>query len=256
MAEFQLLRTYFNCLHPDMYTDSPVKSYFMTETETTLFNNINNNHSDCKYNIGQLIANTDLIARLEDVQKFYTFLEVCYGKLQRQVTPDHNKLCGFIRIDSESVVPYCVKDEQKYIPLFCFEGQIEDLRNRVVKLDNWYWAYLKFCCKVLCIRNDLYAMKNSCDGINFEDIKEYYPPETNFEVVWPAIGNDTLIKFTTHQNTSQIYPPAWFKYPTTLVNEVSVSENICPAPLVSSSPTVSVKYIELLPHQLVRVIIN
>lgn len=256
MVDFQLLGTYLNCLHPDIYTDSPVKSYFMTEAEAVLLNDINNIHSDYMYNIGQLRSNTDLIVQLKDVQKFCTFLEVCYGKLQRQVIPQHNNLCGFIRIGSQCVVPYCVKDEQIYVPLFCFEGQIEDLRNRVVKLDNWCWAYLKLCCKVQCVKNELYAMKNSCDGINLENIKEYYHPETNFEVVWPAITEDTLVQCIILQNSSQSNLPfAWFKYPTTLVDEVSVLESSFPVPLVSSSTVSLTNHIGQLHHQMVHVTI-
>lgn len=236
IAENQLLSLYLNYLHPDIYTCTSVKSHFITEVEAKLLNDINQKHSELTYGKEPFVAYKDYIVRLEDVQEFYTFIEVCYKKLLCQVTPGRRDSCGFIRINSESVVPYCIKDEQKYVPLFYFEGETENLRHRAVKLENWSLAYLKFCCKVQGIRNELFA-SDSCIVTSLEDIKSYFPPETNFEEYWPAKVVDTQL--LTNQKTSQINPPAaWVRAPPALINNVSAPESVLPLTMPVPAPPV------------------
>ena len=65
--------------------------------------------------------------------------------------------CGFFRINGESVVPYTVKEGVKYVPLFYFEGETDHLKLKSESVEGWDLAYLKFCCKVQGIRNELFA---------------------------------------------------------------------------------------------------
>lgn len=254
VAESQLLQKYLNFLHADLYTCTSVKSYFVTEPEAKLLNEINSKHSDSVYGKELFQSSKDYIVRLEDVIEFHSFLNVCYNKLLCTPSGGTNK-CGFIRINSESVVPYCLKDNQKYVPLFYFEGETENLRHRSVRLENWNLAYLKFCCKVQGIRNELFA-SDSCIVTSLDDIKNYFPPDTNFEEYWPAKVVDTQL--LTNQTTSHIYPPgAWIRVPPAIHNTavptvVPTTENVLPhtltaraAPIVpslSSMPITSATY--------------
>lgn len=215
MAETQLLSNYLHYLHADIYTCTSVRSHFITESEAKLLNDINNKHTDSIYGKEVFQAGKDYIVRLEDVHEFYTFIEVCYKKLLCNITPGRREKCGFIRINSESVVPYCIKDNQKYVPLFYFEGETENLKHRAVKLENWNLAYLKFCCKVQGIRNELFA-SDSCIVTSLDDIKNYFPPETNFEEYWPAKVVDTQL--LTNQKSTHVNPPgAWIRAPPEVV---------------------------------------
>lgn len=239
VAETQLLSTYLNYLHPDIYTCTSVKSHFITEAEAKLFNELNQKHCDQFYGKDQFHAGKDYIVRLEDVQEFYNFIEVCYKKLLCQLT-GRRETCGFIRINSESVVPYCIKDDQKYVPLFYFEGETDNLRHRAVKLENWNLAYLKFCCKVQGIRNELFA-SDSCIVTSLDDIKNYFPPETNFEEYWPAKVVDTQL--LTNQKTSSHVSPsaAWIRAPPSLLKTSDIMTHSVappvPAPNVAPPPS-------------------
>lgn len=257
IAENQLLSMYLNYLHADIYTCTSVKSHHITEIEAKLLNEINIKHNDQMFGKEPFVAGKDYIVRLEDVQEFYTFIEVCYKKLLCQVAPGSKDLCGFIRINSESVVPYCIKDEQKYVPLFYFEGETENLRHRAVKLENWSLAYLKFCCKVQGIRNELFA-SDSCIVTSLEDIKSYFPPETNFEEYWPAKVVDTQL--LTNQKTQMNPPAAWVRAPPALLNNVPAPENVLPHNLptpaqpVAPAPNMQPTYQNGWPtNQMVRV---
>lgn len=236
VAESQLLMKFLNFLHADIYTCTSVRSHFITEAEAKLLNEINVKHSDSIYGKEPFNASKDYIVRLEDVIEFYAFLDVCYNKLLCIPQSEGTPKCGFIRINSESVVPYCLKDNQKYVPLFYFEGETENLRHRAVKLENWNLAYLKFCCKVQGIRNELFA-SDSCVVTSLDDIKNYFPPDTNFEEYWPAKVVDTQL--LTNQKTSHIYPPgAWIRAPPAALNKVPTSENILPHSLTAPTPVV------------------
>ncbi|CAI6347618.1 unnamed protein product [Macrosiphum euphorbiae] len=236
MAETQLLSNYLHYLHADIYTCTSVRSHFITESEAKLLNDINQKHADCIYGKEVFFAGKDYIVRLEDVHEFYMFIEVCYKKLLCNVTPGRREKCGFIRINSESVVPYCIKDDQKYVPLFYFEGETENLKHRAVKLENWNLAYLKFCCKVQGIRNELFA-SDSCTVTSLDDIKNYFPPETNFEEYWPAKVVDTQL--LTNQKSTHVNPPgAWIRAPPEVVPaENTIPHNLtAPGPLPASVP--------------------
>lgn len=239
MAETQLLSNYLHYLHADIYTCTSVKSHFILETEAKLLNDINFKHSDQTYGKEPFLPGKDFIVRLEDVTEFYYFVEICYKKLLCNISPGQKEKCGFIRINSESVVPYCVKDGQKYVPLFYFEGETESLKHRAIKLENWNLAYLKFCCKVQGIRNELFA-SDSCIVTSLDDIKNYFPSDTNFEEYWPAKVVDTQL--LTNQKTAQINPPgAWIRAPPPIA---ATSENIprsLPAsPTVAPPPSISI----------------
>ncbi|KAJ0175301.1 hypothetical protein K1T71_009442 [Dendrolimus kikuchii] len=182
MVEIKLLNKYLNYLHADIYSCTCIRSYYITEIEARLLNDINNRHCDGQFG-REPFTQKDLVVRLSDAYEFYNFLDVCYYKLLRGTTNSKDK-CGFIRINKESVVPYTVRDNQKFVPLFYFEGETDNLKLKADQLKGWDLSYLKFCCKVQGIRNELFASE-TCSVISLSDIKSYFPPGTEFEEYWP-----------------------------------------------------------------------
>lgn len=182
MVEMKVLSKYLTFLHQDIYNCTCIRSYYITEAESKLLNEINFMHCDSQFGRDQF-TQRDLIVRLSDAHEFYKFLDACYCKL---VNGSSNPLdrCGFIRINKESVVPYTIYNDQKYVPLFYFEGETDNLKLKANKLEGWDLSYLKFCCKVQGIRNELFA-HDSCSVISLNDIKNYFPPGTEFEDYWP-----------------------------------------------------------------------
>ncbi|CAI6377739.1 unnamed protein product [Macrosiphum euphorbiae] len=230
MAETQLLKNYLHYLHADIYTCTNVRSLFVTESEAKVLNYINKKHTDRMYGKEVFLAGKDYIVSLEDVLEFYTFMEVCYKKLKCEITPGLVEKCGYIRINSDSFVPYIIIDNQKYVPLFCFEGETENLRQQTLKSENWNLAYLKFCCKVQGIINELNA-SDSCKVTSLEGIKNNFPPETNFEDYWPA--NLVDIHLLNNQKSTHVNPPGvWIRAPTGVIP----AENTIAHTLKASAP--------------------
>lgn len=86
------------------------------------------------------------------------------------------------------MVPYTVRDNVKFVPLFYFEGETDHLKLKSDQVDGWDLAYLKFCCKVQGIRNELFAA-DVCRVVALDEIKGHFPPGTTFEDYWPAKGS-------------------------------------------------------------------
>ncbi|XP_055372636.1 hybrid signal transduction histidine kinase L [Condylostylus longicornis] len=184
MVEMKLLNKYLSYLHPDIYSSCTyVRSYFITEAESRLLNEINHKHCDAQFG-RDLFTLKDLVVRLSDATKFYQFLDICYRKLLSGSKSPSDR-CGFIRINKESVVPYTVRNNEQVVPLFYFEGETDNLRQKADCLSGWDLAYLKFCCKVQGIRNELFSSE-SVAVISLKDIKSYFPNGTEFEDYWPS----------------------------------------------------------------------
>jgi hypothetical protein len=206
IVEQKLLNKYLNVLHQDLYNCTSVRSYYITDVEARLLDEINFRHCDQCFG-KEKFSMKDLIVRLSDAQKFQQFLEVCYKKLTNYSTP--NDKCGFIRINSESVVPYTVRDGQKMVPLFYFEGETDNLKLKADSLSGWDLSYLKFCCKVQGIRNELFASETVA-VISLDDIKSYFPQGTIFEDYWPnkVVDTQLLVAQKSHNSTiNWTHPP-------------------------------------------------
>ncbi|XP_011293574.1 polyglutamine-repeat protein pqn-41 [Musca domestica] len=202
MIELKLLGKYLNCLHPDIYSSCTcVRSYYITEAEARLFIEINHKHCDGEFG-RDMFTQKDLVVRLSDATKFYQFLDICYRKLISGSKSPSEK-CGFIRINKESVVPYTVRNGEQVVPLFYFEGETENLRQKADLLSGWDLAYLKFCCKVQGIRNELFSSENVA-VISLTDIKSYFPNGTEFEDYWPSkvVDSNLLIGNRSNANNS------------------------------------------------------
>lgn len=232
MVETQLLSEYLHYLHANMYTCTSVRSYFITDSEAALLNDINNFHSDFAFGSAIFFARKDYIVLLEDAQEFYTFIDVCYKVLLSNDNTGRKKKCGYILFNFESVLPYAIKDDKKYIPLFCFESETKNLQHLTVKLENWNLAYLKFSCKLQGIINDEFFASDSCTVISLDDIKNFYSDDTSFEEYWPPNIFETQI--LTNENSTHVNPPGvWIKAPL----EVVIAENsTIPQTLTESTP--------------------
>jgi len=79
--------------------------------------------------------------------------------------------------------------------LFYFEGETDHLKLKSETVQGWDLAYLKFCCKVQGIRNELFA-NEICSVVALEEIKGHFPSGTTFEDYWPAKGSIEAIPNT------------------------------------------------------------
>ncbi|KAL9871196.1 LOW QUALITY PROTEIN: uncharacterized protein ACN2A1_014997 [Glossina fuscipes fuscipes] len=214
MVENKLLNKYLHCLHSDIYSSCTcVRSYYTTQAEAALLHDINSKHCDSEFT-KEIFTQKGLIVRLSDATKFYQFLDICYRKLISGSKSPSEK-CGFIRINKDSVVPYTVRNGEQVVPLFYFEGETENLKQKADLLSGWDLAYLKFCCKVQGIRNELIFINENVAVISLTDIKSYFPNGTEVEDYWPSkvvdsnllIGNRSNSNNTVNWTRQHSQPP-------------------------------------------------
>lgn len=210
IVEQKLLHTYFNELHQDLYNCTSVQSFYITNIEARLMNEINNQHCDQEFDEINFTTN-DLIVRLSEAQKFQQFLDVCRKKLHQSCSLDDT--CGFIRFNSEFVVPYTVRDGKKLVPMFYFDNETQNSKLKLDTLSGWDLAYLRFCCLVQGTQIELFA-SDTVAVVNLDDIISYFPPNMHFEVYWPTKTFDTRLVLAqkpqnnvfnwTHPNSIQV----------------------------------------------------
>jgi len=195
MVERRLLNRYLQVLPPEVNSCTCIRSYYITDAESKLLNEINLKHTDCTFG-KEAFTSKDLVVRLKDAREFHKFLDLCHKKLVLKKSNASDR-CGFFRINGESVVPYTVKEGVKYVPLFYFEGETDHLKLKSESVEGWDLAYLKFCCKVQGIRNELFA-NDTCKVVALDEIKGHFPAGTTFEDYWPAKGSIEPVPSSRH----------------------------------------------------------
>jgi len=200
MAETLLLGRYLHYFNPDIFKCISVKGYYITDSEAKELNNIN---VQCSNMFGnhEFIAGKDCIVRLEDVKELFTFLILFYNKIESNIN-DHeiqfDKQFGFIKFESH-FIPYFTKENQKYLPIFFFENLTDDLLLGGMELKNWDLPYIKLCCKIIGIYDDIFNI-DSCTLISLNDLKKYFPSEPVFEEFWPedVAFDSRIINYSDH----------------------------------------------------------
>ncbi|KZS14054.1 Uncharacterized protein APZ42_020712 [Daphnia magna] len=178
-----IIKMFANVLRPELSGCVSIQSFYVSEIESRLLNEINVKHCDWQYG-RELFTVRDLIINLDDALELIQFLQTCKEKLVRK-SCDPQDRCGFFRIGGESVVPYTVISGTKYVPLFYFEGETGNLDRRAIQITGWDLAYLKLCCKVQGIRNELFS-NDSYSAVSVEDIKQQFPAQTDLQLYWPS----------------------------------------------------------------------
>ena len=180
ILETFLLSKCLQLLPHEAVTCSRVDSFSVTEDEARLLNEINTKHVDLLFGKDSFTTK-DLIVKVEDAVLFYQFLELCHKKLILKQSYASDK-CGFTRIGGLSDVPHVKVETKNYLPVFYFDGEID---RQCVTLRGMDWAYLKFCCKVQGVRDELIA-SDVCEAVAVEDMGDYFPPGTTFVDYWPT----------------------------------------------------------------------
>jgi hypothetical protein len=207
-------------LKPDIYSCTCIRSVYVTPNEARLLCDINARHCDFYYFKSQNpFSMNDLLMKVSDAKEFYSFLEVVHKKLTKRST-DPSDRCGFYKINGESVVPYTMKAGVKFVPLFCFGGETDDLKTKSEIISGWDLSYLKFCCKVQGIRNELFA-NDQCAVVSMVDIKEHFPVGTEFVEDWPNKPNISLNRYS---NSVLSAAGVWTQMPTTPPEAFTLTE--------------------------------
>lgn len=95
MVERKFLSRFLNVLPPEVNSCHCIRSYYITESESKLLNEINLRHTDCFFGKDPFTVK-DLVVRLRDAKEFYRFLDLCHKKLVLKKSNASDR-CGFFR---------------------------------------------------------------------------------------------------------------------------------------------------------------
>lgn len=144
---------------------------------------INLKHSN---NAERLKTKNKFVILLKDLEKYYTYLKSCFNKITSNVQLSHDEeTCGLIRVNTDSVIPYCIKDKQKYVPFVYFENKLKVLKPLTFEIENWNYNYIKFCYLVHGIKYD-FSKIHSFLIISLDIVKKYLEPNIYIEEYWPT----------------------------------------------------------------------
>lgn len=163
-----------------------IYSHKVTEAEAKLLYEINQRHCDNTFGRGdQAFFTRDILVRTKDFCQYFDFLSLCNRKMVLKKSSETDR-CGFMRVGGVSDLPYVRKedDNEEYIPIFFFEGDIGTLNRKEVK--SWDWAYLKFCCKAQGVKDEILPKSSSCPVISLEELMKQFPEGTTYLEYWPA----------------------------------------------------------------------
>lgn len=195
----------YDYLHENIFKYISVKCQLMSIAEAKLLNDINNEDDSQNLGIELFEAGQDSIVHEDAVQELYTFIEICYNKLVYINSRPNNEKCGYILINKIFVVPYCIIDNQKYIPLFCFDDKNNCLMDRAIKIKNWDFAYIKLCLLILDIKDtsDEIYTKKSCIGTTLEVIMKNFTSNASFEEYFPRMVKNIQLQTNVNSYIAQ-----------------------------------------------------
>lgn len=114
-----------------------------------------------------------------------------------------------MRFNDSLVVPFVVKEDVKYLPLFYFEGSVP--AKKYESFGGWEASYLKFCCKLQGIRERHFANEKAFLMIELSEVVRLLGAETKVEEFWPKDIEHNFLKKS--NDTSVRKKRLWLKPP-------------------------------------------
>ena len=186
-----------------------IKSYYVTENEARLLNDINTNH--CEYQYGyEPFTTKDVVVCLPDVNTLYKFLETSKDIFHYGLSKSGINWLGFINISGSLIVPYIAKKGkeskivEKYVPQSLVQKSVLLVKVEKIEMTEWDASYLRMLCVYagiehiqssiqsndsLCLLNDLKWDSSLCPL----HIEECSPPsQSNSKMIHNKMTNKEL----------------------------------------------------------------
>ncbi|XP_076256075.1 uncharacterized protein LOC143193633 [Rhynchophorus ferrugineus] len=177
-----------NKFSPEVYQCLRVNCYPLSKYEASLFNEINFKHCDGSFGKLLFVEGRDRKILMEDFLQTYNFLKFCtrimFVLINNIYNDIHEDSCGFLQINVDNFVPFVVRNGERYAPVFYFEGDYSQLKNKFIKATKWEMTYFQFLFRLQDLKKEFLQL-NSCDIVNITDIRPYFNPQTTFVLMWP-----------------------------------------------------------------------
>lgn len=148
--------------------------------ESKLLADINSNH--CEDQFGQQDQFTDdYLVKTTDAIQYSHYLTFCTNRIIRQDEDSHFK-CGFLTVSGTHEVTFVTVGGKPYIPLFYLQGVPQLLTSTTIS--GWDWAYLRFCCLLQRISQELLSSPDVL-CVDLPELLLLLPLDTTLRTFWP-----------------------------------------------------------------------
>lgn len=215
MFETKIVFGYFPDLFPaSIFSCTNISSYYVTENEAKLLNEINSFHCDYQFGYNDF-STKDYVVRLRDAVSLFEFLEFCKSKLFNQSSNSScSDKCGYFL---NYKIPYIKKGTNKYISLSSVypEGVTPPVSNNET-ITNWDLAYFRFLSCFATVDLQKFAIDMPlCNvedleiavGVRFEEVSNW--PDIRFasKEEWENFLHPRTLQWVSGSST-QISPEA------------------------------------------------
>ncbi|KAG8185561.1 hypothetical protein JTE90_017565 [Oedothorax gibbosus] len=179
MFEFKINCGYFPT---SILSCTNISSYYVTENEAILLNEINSFHCDYQFTYNDFTTK-DYVVRLSDAEMLFEFLEFCKSKLYNQSSSfSCNDKCGFLNYK----IPFVKKGAKKYISIGSVypEGATPPVSNSET-ITHWDLAYFRFLSCFASV--DLTKFELDMPLCNVEDLEMAVGVRFEEVCTWPDI---------------------------------------------------------------------
>lgn len=146
VVESKIIGLYSNCLPWKVFSCINIRSYFMTEGEAKLLNEINSLHCDSSFGYEPFSAK-DVVVCMKDVFALQSFLDTSKAIFTQGLSSTTQM--GFVTISGSFVVPFLVKTSsesdtpKKFVPQSMIEQTAAMIRVDRITPEEWDISHLK-----------------------------------------------------------------------------------------------------------------
>ncbi|RWS25861.1 uncharacterized protein B4U80_00602 [Leptotrombidium deliense] len=151
IVETKVIGKFSNSLPWTVFSCINIRSYYVTENEAKLLNEINSIHCDYYYGCEPFTAK-DVVVCLPDVLTLYKFLETSKNVFRYGLCKSSVDWLGFVSISGQHIVPYICKavnsvsGPQKYVPQSAIQHGVLLVKVEKSEMDEWDASYLRMLC--------------------------------------------------------------------------------------------------------------
>lgn len=129
-----------------MFSCINIRSYYLTDKEAALLNEINTQHSDCFFGYETYTAK-DVVVCLQDVFTLHTFLQTSREIFQVGLSKSQVDWLGFVNISGSLIAPFITKPgatpPRRFVPQSLIGHKVLLDKVQRVEMDEWDASYIR-----------------------------------------------------------------------------------------------------------------
>lgn len=144
----QIISQFSSSLTWSVFSCINIRSYYVTDKEAALLNEINSQHCDFFFGY-ESYTSKDVVVCLQDVFTLHTFLQTSSEIFQRGLSKSSVDWLGFVSISGSLVTPFVAKpcattaSARRFVPQSLIAHKVLLDKVQPVEMDEWDTSYIR-----------------------------------------------------------------------------------------------------------------